>query len=145
MSRLPGPSAAAWREQGFTATQARALHAADWTLTPDEAADFDEVGIDARARLAWVETGFTAAQARAWTDLDVQPQEARVWRSLGKAAEDARGHRETGGDPLPTDTNVTWVSYGSGRAHRHYMVVDPPETRGRQAAEARERRPGWAE
>ncbi|MGH3331041.1 MAG: hypothetical protein ACRDPJ_06990 [Nocardioidaceae bacterium] len=134
--------AVAWRERGFTPTQARALLAADWTLTPDEAADFDEVGIDARARLAWVETGFTAAQARAWNDLDVLPQEARVWRSLGKAPEDARRHRETGGDPLPADTNVPWVSYGNGRTHRHYMVADPPETRGRQAAEARERRPG---
>ena len=135
-------SARVWRDHGFTPVQARALLAADSTVTPAEAVTFDEVGITADARLQWVEAGFTATQARAWNAVDVFAQEARVWRSMGLSVHDARRHRATGGGALPDDVQVGW--FGSGRADRNYGVTDPPGTRGRQARdEAHDRNRDW--
>jgi hypothetical protein len=129
-------SARVWRDSGFTPAQARALLAADATLTPAEAVAFDEVGIAADARPGWVEAGFTAADARAWTEVDVFPQEARVWRAKGLSVEDVRRHWAAGGGALPDDAQVGWFGYGAGRADLSYGVEDPPGTRGRLATDA---------
>jgi hypothetical protein len=127
-------SARAWRDHGFTPAQGRALLAADTTVTPAEAARFDEVDIAADARLQWVEAGFTAAQAQAWSEVDVFAQEARVWRAMGLTVDDAQRHRAAGGGALPDDAQVGW--FGSGRADCSYGVADPPGTRGRLATDA---------
>jgi len=126
-------SAQVWRAFGFTSEQARALVAADPTVTLEEVVAFDEVGISADARPGWVEAGFSAAQARAWTAVDVFPQEARVWRAMGLCVDDARRHRVAGGGALPDDAQVGSFSYSGGRADRTYGVADPPGTRGRLA------------
>lgn len=128
-------SARMWRDYGFTPKQARALLAADSTLTPAEAVTFDEFGIDPDNRPGWVEAGFTAAQARAWSEVDVVAQEARVWRAMGLSVDDARRHRASGGGALPDDLKVGSAG-GWGRADRNYGVADPPGTRGRLATES---------
>ena len=104
---------------GGAAGGARALLAADATVTPGEAVAFDHVGIVADARPEWMGVGLTAAQARAWTEIDVFPQEARVWRAMGLSVDDARRHRSTGGGALPDDVQVGWFGYGEGRADRN--------------------------
>jgi len=129
-------SAQVWRDFGFTAKQARALVAADPTVTPEEVVAFDDIGIAQVARLGWVEAGFSAADARAWTEVDVIPQEARVWRAMGLSVDDARRHRAAGGGALPEGVQVGSFSYSGGRADRSYGVADPPGTRGRLAADA---------
>jgi hypothetical protein len=127
-------SAVRWRDSGFAPSQARRLLEADGTLTPEEAAVFDAVGIAADERLRWVEDGFDAAEARAWTDLGVLPGEARVWRSIGQGPQDARQYLLAGRGPLPPEVQVGWTAMGSlERADRRYGVTDPPGTRGRTA------------
>lgn len=126
-----------WRDAGFEAREARALTVADPTLSPEEAAAFDRLGIDTGARRRWVEAGFSAAEARTWTDLDVVAGEARVWRSLGRGPELAREHRRAGGGSLPADFEGGWIGFGTGRDELHFGVTDPPGTRG-SAAET-----GW--
>ena len=129
-------AAQVWRDVGFTSGQARALVAADPTVTPEEVVAFDDVGITADARLGWVEAGFSAAQARAWAEVDVFPQEARVWRAMDLSVDDARRHRAAGGGALPDHVQVGWTAYGPDRADRSYGVTDPPGTRRRLATTA---------
>ncbi len=129
-------SARMWRDYGFTPAQARALLAADSTVTPAEAVTFDEIGIDADTRLGWVEAGFTAAQARTWTEVDILASEARVWRSMGRSVDAVGRHRAAGGAALPDDLQVGGFAFGPNRADRNYGVADPPGTRGRIATES---------
>jgi hypothetical protein len=127
-----------WRDSGFAPSEVSRLLAADWALTPEEAAAFDAAGIAADERLRWVEDGFDAAAARAWTDLGVLPGEARVWRSIGRGPQAARPHLLAGHGPLPPDVQVGWTGVGGlERADRRYGVTDPPGTRGRTAHQTR--------